>query len=168
MMKQQKSLWRLTLGILVMWVIGCGGGISEQARSKVTYSGSFQTLQQAPQNFMGEIVILGGKIIEIEPMGDYTDLQVVQLALNTSDRPEENDRSEGRFLIRSEQFLDPALYPAGTLITVVGQLQGSEERPIGQMSYRYPVITPQEIKKWPQQTDPGPRFHIGIGVGKTF
>ena len=158
----------MVLGILVAWLIGCSGGISEQARSKVTYSGSFHALQQAPQEHIGATVMLGGKIIEVRPMSNGTELIVLQLALNASDRPEDNDHSEGRFLVRSQQFLDPALYPAGTLITMVGQLQGSEERPIGQMPYRYPVLAPEEIKKWPQQTDIGPRFHIGIGVGTTF
>jgi hypothetical protein len=30
------------------------------------------------------------------------------------------------------------------------------------------VIVPEEIKKWPAQTDSGPGFHFGIGVGTTF
>ena len=165
---RKNVMWKLPMVILMGWVVGCAGGISEQARSKVTYSGAFQALQQAPDKAAGEIVMLGGKIIEVQPMGDQTELTVLQLPLNASDRPTDSDQSEGRYIVRSEGFLDPAIYPAGTLITVVGQVQGGEERTIGKMPYRYPVIVPEEIKKWPPQTDSGPRFHFGIGVGTTF
>lgn len=163
-----KKRWRWVSGLLCVWLIGCGGGISEQVRSQVTYSGSFKTLQQEPEKHTGATVIFGGKIIAVDAKEDRTELLVLQLFLDGSDRPEDNDHSDGRFIVRSRQFLDPALYPKGTLITLVGQLEGSEERLIGQRPYRYPVIAPVEIKKWAPRADTGPRFHIGIGVGTTF
>jgi outer membrane lipoprotein len=164
----QLKIRTLAMGLVLIALAGCGGGISEQVRSQVTYSGSFQNLQQDPEKLLGATVIFGGKIIATDPQTPHTDLLVLQLALDHSDRPEDGDRSEGRFIIRSRQFVDPALYPKGTLITIVGQLEGSEERLIGQMPYRYPVIVPLEIHKWSPRTDTGPRFHIGIGIGKTF
>jgi outer membrane lipoprotein len=165
---QKKRLYRLPMVIWVAWIIGCAGAISEQARSTVTYTRSFRALQQAPDKATGEIVLLGGKIIEIQPAGDQTELTMLQLPLNASQRPADTDSSEGRFILRSKPFLDPAIYSAGTLITVVGRVQGSEERLIGKMPYRYPVIVPAEIKKWPPPTDGGPGFYFGIGVGTTF
>ncbi len=165
---RKRNLFIWGVGVAFLWLIGCGGGISKQVRSQVTYSGSFKALQNAPEEQIGATVILGGKIIAIEPKDDRTELLVLQLALDASDRPEDNDQSGGRFILRSQQFIDPALYPKGSLITAVGRIEGSEERLIGQMPYRYPVIAPLEIKKWPPRTDTGPRFHIGIGVGKTF
>ena len=165
---QLNRCWKSAIAFLCIWVIGCGGSISEQARSQVNYSGSFKTLQQDPEKQLGATVMFGGRIIATAPQDDHTELIVLQMALDASFRPEDDDHSDGRFIIRSRQFIDPALYPNGTLITIVGQLEGSEERLIGQMPYRYPVIAPVEIKKWPPKTDTGPRFHIGIGVGKTF
>ena len=165
---RQKNHMIWGVGLVLLWLFGCGGGISKQIRSQVTYSGSFKALQKAPQEQIGTTVIFGGKIIAIEPKDDRTELLVLQLPLDASDRPEDNDQSDGRFILSSRQFVDPALYPKGSLITAVGQLEASEERLIGQMPYRYPVIAPLEIKKWPPRTDSGPRFHIGIGVGKTF
>ena len=93
---------------------------------------------------------------------------MLQLEIGTQDRPTDNDQSQGRFLIRSAEFLDPAIFPQGTLITVVGRLQGSETRLIGEMPYTYPVIDVIEIKKWPPNSDPSPRFHFGIGIGTHF
>jgi outer membrane lipoprotein len=165
----RRNGWRkLAVVIWMTWIIGCAGGISEQARSRVTYAGSFGALQQAPDQAAGEVVMLGGKIIEIQNFGDRTELMVLQLALGASQRPADTDSSDGRFLLRSKSFIDPAIYPPGTLITVVGRVQGSEVRLIGERPYRYPVIMPEEIKRWPPRTDRWPGFHFGIGVGTTF
>ena len=78
---------------------------------------------------------------------------VLQLGLSSQNRPQDNDQSQGRFLVRSSRFLDPAVYPQGTLVTVVGPVKGVETRPIGQMAYRYPVMDVIEIKKWQPAVD---------------
>lgn len=153
---------------VLMGIAACGQGISKELRSQVTFSGSFNQLQQSPERYRGEMAMLGGKIIETRPMENGTEVMVLQLPLNQSDRPQDNDQSKGRFLVHSDRFLDPAVYSAGTLITVVGRIKGSEQRNIGQMPYRYPVIAAQEINKWSQETQTYPRFHFGIGVGTTF
>lgn len=165
-------MWRNYIAVFIVvgmavWVSGCSG-VSKQARSQVTFAGTFAELQADPDQKLGETAMFGGRIIAAQVIDKGTELTVLQLELGSSDRPLNNDQSKGRFIIRSTQFLDPALYPEGTLITVVGKIAGSQERTIGQMPYRYPVIDPLEIKKWPVETDTSPRFHIGIGVGKTF
>ena len=164
-------MWKRAILVLILagvagWNYGCSG-ISQKTLSQVTYAGTFAQLQAEPEKVMGETVMFGGKIIAASVMGDGTELTVLQLELSSSQRPGNSDQSKGRFLIRSDQFLDPAIYPDGTLITVVGKLIGSEERNIGQMAYRYPVVEPVEIKKWPGEADT-PRFHFGFGVGTSF
>lgn len=153
---------------LALILTACGGGISRQARDQVTYTGPFAELQQAPAKYRGAMVLLGGKVVEIRTTTDATDLVVLQLDIGSNDRPVDNDRSQGRFLVRSDHFIDPAIFTPGTLITVVGRLQGSETRPIGEMPYTYPVIVPAEMKKWPAGSDTSPRFHFGIGIGTRF
>jgi outer membrane lipoprotein len=157
---------------LLLWLAliltACGGGISRQARDQVTYTGPFAELQQAPSKYRGAMVLLGGKVVEIRTATDATELVVLQLDIGSNDRPLDNDRSQGRFLVRSDRFIDPAIFAPGTLITVVGRLQGSETRPIGEMPYTYPVIVPAEMKKWPVGSDASPRFHFGIGIGTRF
>ncbi len=147
---------------------GCATGISKEVRSQVTYEGGFAELQQNPERFKGQTVIFGGKVIASEMLAQGPELVVLQLELDGGDRPQDNDQSKGRFLIHSKQFIDPAIYPQGTLVTVVGTLEESQERLIGQMAYRYPVINALEIKRWPPPTDNSPRFHFGIGVGTVF
>jgi outer membrane lipoprotein len=154
-------------GILSM-LVACAGGISEQARSQVTYTGAFSEVQEDPAGYEGHTVIWGGRVIEIRNQGGVTEIVALQLGLDGKDRPTDSDDSQGRFLIRSARFMDPVIYPPGTLITVVGRLQGGENRLIGEMPYQYPVVDVVELQKYEPQQKTKPRVHIGIGVGGTF
>lgn len=153
---------------LVMLVVGCATGISQQSRSKVTYMGTFSELQKTPDSYVSEVVMLGGKILEIKVSSTSSELTVLQLALGRSGRPANLDQSEGRFLVRSEQFLDPATYQKGMLLTVVGILKDSRIRAIGSLDYVYPIVEAIEIKLWPKGIQTQPIFHFGFGVGTTF
>ncbi len=151
-----------------MLVTGCATGISQQSRSKVTYAGTFSDLQKTPDAYKGEVLILGGKILETNISSTLSELTVLQLALGNNDRPVNLDQSDGRFLVQSKQFLDPEIYQKGMLLTVVGILKGSKVQAIGGFDYVYPLVEPIEIKLWPKEMQTGPRFHFGLGVGTVF
>ena len=110
----------------------------------------------------------GGRIIEILNRNDSTEMVILQMELDSQGYPQKSDQSQGRFLVRSNQFMDPAIYSEGTLITVVGRLEDSETRLIGEMPYLYPVITVMEMKKWSPGEDMWPRVHFGFGIGAHF
>ena len=152
----------------IMFLTGCATGISQQSRSKVTYAGMFSELQKTPDRYKDEIIMLGGKILETNVSSTVSQLTVLQLALDNKDRPVNLDQSQGRFIVESKQFLDPAIYKKGMLITLVGKLKGSKVRAIGGLDYDYPLVEPSEIKRWPMEILTGPRFHFGFGVGTTF
>jgi len=160
------------IGVLLLAVTfilsGCASGISGQARSQVTYTGPFNAVQDQPENYKDKIVMWGGRIIETITQNGSTEIVVLQMELGSRGYPMESDKSQGRFMIHSQEFMDPAIYSEGALVTVVGKLDGSETRLIGEMSYRYPVISMIEIKKWAPGEDPSPRFHFGIGIGAHF
>ena len=149
-------------------VMGCTAGISQQARSKVTYTGAFSALQKTPDAYKGEVVMLGGRIIEAKASSPLSELTVLQLDIGTSDRPKNSDKSEGRFIIQSKQLLDPAIYEKDMLVTVVGTLKGSKVLPIGDLEYTYPVVEPIEIKLWPKGERVRPAVHFGFGIGTSF
>ena len=166
-MDRRKSFYLLGM-VCILLVAACTKGISKQARSRVTYLGTFSALQEKPDDHVGEVVLLGGKIIETNVNSNYSEIAVLQLPLDGGDRPRIEDQSEGRFLIRSEELLDPAVYTEGTAITVVGNIIGSEARKVGEYNYIYPVLKPIEIKLWHKDKGGGPGVHFGIGVFKTF
>lgn len=158
--------------LLLLWtslaLIGCATGISKQSRSQVTYHGTFSELQQQSQDLAGETVLFGGKIISTQNREGVTILTILHLPLDRRDRPQDNDRSEGRFLVFTDRFLDPAVYTNGYLVTAVGKLVSIEKRPIGELEYRYPKIEAQEIKLWKPDYNAAPRIRFGVGIGATF
>jgi outer membrane lipoprotein len=157
------------IGIVVLLVsLGCATGISNEVRSQVTYKGTFSDVQKATDKHVGEIVMFGGKILNNQASNAFSELTVLQLHIDSRGRPKDSDQSEGRYLIQSDQFLDPAIYTKGALLTVVGRINGSEVRAVGGFDYDYPMLKAMEIKLWPKADHTYPRFHIGIGVGTTF
>jgi outer membrane lipoprotein len=166
-MKTRYILTTMIFGLALI-LAGCAGGISRQARSQVTYFGPFNTVQQQPDTHKGETVMWGGRVIETLNKNGSTELSVLQLELTDQGFPVDNDKSQGRFLIRSTEFMDPAIYPEGTLITVVGRVEGAESRLIGEMPYLYTVVNVIEIKKWAPGENPTSRVHFGVGIGARF
>lgn len=164
----RKFLQIVVVSGMLLTLIACAGGISNQARSQVTYSGPFSEVLENPLGFEGQTVMWGGRVIEIQNQGGLTEIVALQMALDGKYRPTDGDASQGRFLIRSARFMDPVLYPPGTLFTVVGNLQGAENGMIGEMTYRYPVIDVVEIQKYDPSLRSKPQVHIGIGVGGSF
>ena len=153
------------MGALLM--AGCAAGISPGARSQITYGGPFQAVQAYPDGYVGKVVMWGGKIIETRILNGGTEITVLQTDLTSTGTIKEEAVSQGRFIVRSPSFLDPAIYAAGTWITVVGNVAGSESRLIGEMPYRYPVVGVMEMKQWAPKDDVAapPRFQFGFGVG---
>jgi outer membrane lipoprotein len=163
-----KRMVRLIVMCLVFPTIGCVTGISKQSRSQVTYHGSFSELQGNIDQHGGKVVMLGGRVVETKGSQTGSEMSVLQLPLDRSGRPEDANQSEGRYLIRSGRFLDPAVYEKGTLLTVVGRLSGSEVRSIGGFQYVYPIVEAIEVKPWPREQRAFPRFHFGVGIGTSF
>ena len=156
------------LCLVLTMAAGCVSGIPRHVRSQVTYHGSFSALQADIDRHRGEVVMLGGKVIETQGGQPTSEMTVLQLPVDGRGRPENGDRTEGRFLARSTQFLDPALYEKGTLVTVVGTVTGAESRLIGSFAYDHPVVEIIEITSWRGRQGTSPQFHFGIGVGTSF
>lgn len=163
-----RLLQTVIVSVMLLTLVACAGGISSQARSQVTYSGAFSEVLENPFGFEGQTVMWGGRVIEIQNQGGLTEIVALQMVLDSKYRPSDGDASQGRFLIKTPEFMDPALYPPGTLFTVVGNLLGAENRMIGEMDYRYPVIDVVEIETFDPGQRSSPRIHIGIGVGGSF
>jgi outer membrane lipoprotein len=67
--------------------------------------------------------------------------------------------SRGRFIVKSPQFLDPALYKKGKRLTVAGQVIGKETRALGETEYTYPVVMAKEVHIW-KSTQYTPYYYV--------
>ncbi len=109
--------------------------------------------------------MFGGKILETKASSTSSEITLLQLSLGKNDRPQDRDHSEGRFLLRSGNLLDPAIYRKGTLLTVVGRVTGSEMWSVEGFDYAYPVIKAIETKIWSRRSTAAPPINLGVGVG---
>ncbi|HUA66778.1 MAG TPA: Slp family lipoprotein [Alphaproteobacteria bacterium] len=116
---------------------------------------SINQVQANPKTTRGATVIWGGRIIRTINGTNGGEIYVLQLPLNRNERPAgDNTAAGGRFIAISPEFLDPAAYPPGKLITVAGQLDGVRDQFLDNILYAYPVVLIRQSHQWAsRQTD---------------
>ena len=129
-------------------LVGCTPVISPQLMDQVDRTLDYRAIAADPPGAKGKTVLLGGTIVQTVPKPGLTEIEIVQKALDSSEAPRLTDRSEGRFLVVSERFLDPAVYSPGRDITVAGEVADPQTRRIGEIDYRYPVVQAIELRLW--------------------
>jgi outer membrane lipoprotein len=129
---------------------GCAHVISKDLRNKVDSSLTVEKAIQNPSAYKGKTVVWGGEIIEtLNQKNGTTEIEVFQIPLDlTTDAPKASNVSEGRFLILVNKYLDPYLYQKGRRITVAGEILGEQIKPLGEMDYRYPLVSSKQIHLW--------------------
>lgn len=158
---------RIALGVaLLLLMNGCSPAISKEIRSRVDPEANFKVVILDPDSYKGEIVLWGGEIIRTRNTKDETWIELLQRPLAGNDRPIRDAASGGRFLIRHDGFLDPAVYGRGREITVAGEIQGRRIQSLDEIEYNYPIVSAKELVLWGPQHEPV--FHIGLGFGATF
>ena len=114
----------------------------------------------------GQTVLWGGSILDVQNLTEYTQLEVLAFPLHSSQRPLHKLQPSGRFLLRQQGFLEPAVYRVGKSITALGEIAGIEEGKVGEASYRYPIVNTRQIQLWSKkQPTSQSSFHFGIGIG---
>jgi outer membrane lipoprotein len=144
----------LMLCFLMPLLNACTPVISPLLMEQVDRDVTFSSLSARPDEFKGKIVLLGGTIVQTVPKPQETEIEVVQKQTSSSGEPYITDKSEGRYLVVVDRFLDPAIYRSGRDITVAGEVRGSEVRRIGEIDYRYPVIAASELYLWKKPLSP--------------
>jgi len=158
--------WFLTMAAVLL-LAGCAHVISKETLKEVDRNATFAQVVKAPDAYIGKTVLFGGEIIETKNFADKSQVVVLQSPLDSRDRPVGGDVSEGRFIVTTTGFLDPAIYSPGRKITVAGKVVGKEKRPMGEIEYTYPVIEKQGLYLWPVEMPASaePRWQFGFGVG---
>ena len=115
---------------------------------------TFAQIKAFPDEHKGKLIILGGKILSAKRLIDSTELIILHLPLINEREPStELTQSQGRYIAYQKTFLDPATVPAGTRVTLVGELSGSVTQKLDETDYTYPTLTIKQFKVWPSYSD---------------
>ncbi|MBN2400914.1 MAG: Slp family lipoprotein [Spirochaetes bacterium] len=135
--------------LLIMLLAGCGHAISTEIRQQAQPEKPFIEIARNPDAYKGRTVIWGGEVISIENQKDgVTFITLFQKELDFNDAPDMSSASGGRFIIKSEKYLDPYDYRKGRKLTVGGVILGSEIRRVGETDYLHTLVLVREIHLW--------------------
>jgi outer membrane lipoprotein len=118
------------LYLLLGGFTACAPAISKKVREEAGEPVPFEALLKQIDDYKGRVVIVGGYILETVNETDGSRITVLQAPLDSQNRPKSSDLSEGRFMVSSNEFLDPVVYSKERRITVGGKVIGSQERTI--------------------------------------
>lgn len=114
-------------------------------------------------------VIWGGLILTSANLKDRSQIEVLSYPLDSDQRPNVGVQPGGRFLIVQDGYLETADYFPGRVISVRGTVKTTQTGQVGEVSYTYPVVQPQEIYLWRRdgsRVEPSVHFGVGISISR--
>jgi outer membrane lipoprotein len=160
--------------MLTALLAGCassGDVVPESLEPQVDKTVTFNQIMESPDSYRGKVVVLGGEVLKAKGLKSGAQLEVLELPLESSQRPTtKRTESRGRFLALNREFLDPATFPDGTPITIVGEVTGATTQRLDESEYRYPTLEIKHLHVWENRSyDEGetsrPWWSILGGVG---
>lgn len=124
----------------------------------------FADVKASPDAYRGRTLVVGGEVLGAKRLKEGTRIEILQLPLDGALRPEPDlTQSQGRFVAMQREFLDPAILPPDTPVTVTGEVTGSVTLPLDEIDYAYPVLEIDRIKIWTREADERLRPYPGPG-----
>ncbi len=93
-------------------------------------------------------VRLGGIIAKVDNLKDKTRVEIANLPISESGKPDISEEPNGRFAVYFDGYLEPVAFSQGRLVTVVGKSAGEEAGKIGEHEYIFPLIKGQGYRLW--------------------
>ena len=111
------------------------------------------TVEQARNNRdTAKLIRWGGVIVSVDNKADHTLIEIVERPLSRYGTPKITNKTSGRFIAKSDQFIDPQNIKVDQSITVSGTLIDYTTGMIGEHEYVYPVVKINEYKIWPKNS----------------
>lgn len=141
------------IGAIALLAVACSRQVvPDSLRTELDRTVVFKELKARPDDYRGRLVILGGEILEAKNRKDGTELEMLQLPLDSRDRPAtQRVFSEGRFLLRYPEYLDTAVAHPGRRVTVVAEVIGEKVLPLDELEYHYPYLEIKFIHLWEER-----------------
>lgn len=150
-------MYNMTGIVRITWLLGtlllasCASQVPVNIREAPPGNPPLDKVRGSTTDYRSQQVRWGGEILETENRENATWLTVLARPLTGNGKPELTDRSQGRFIARIPEFLDPKVYTAERNVTVRGTLVGSETRQVGDFPYAYPVVDATDWYLWPKE-----------------
>jgi outer membrane lipoprotein len=179
--------------VCVVLALGSAGGcasspveIPEILQNQIDPTLTFSDVIQRAGDYQGKMLMLGGEVLSAKRLAEGTRLEVLQLPLDEYQRPvATRTDSQGRFIAMENAFLDPAMFPPNTQVTLVGEVTGTVSAKLDEMDYQFPALVIRYLYVWKepaliQESHSGPWYSIfgggstggrvggGVGVGIGF
>jgi len=147
----------IVTGLFLVLLSGCSN-IPKHISTAPAIDLKLNEVQESIENYSTQTVRWGGEIVNVENNNDVSIIQIVQYPLNHFGKPITTQKSDGRFLAKTTEFIDPIVYKEGTLLTFTGSLDGKATRKVDQKELSLPIINVSSMYKWQQyqsvQRDP--------------
>ena len=167
-LKGSLAFYVITIGTILSLLFMLGGCSSTQERPNQHESYEkipFSEVLRSPERYRGKVVRLGGVILDVVNKEEGSILEILEQPLNWRGRPKPGDQSGGRFMVVLREFLDAEIYRSKRPVTIVGEIVGTKEAPIGETTYSYPLLSGREIHLWEEKEYwERTRIHFGIGA----
>ncbi|TKS59323.1 MAG: hypothetical protein EWM72_02335 [Nitrospira sp.] len=159
--------WCALIALVLLIMSGCG---STDDQIETSPSGTplvtFTQVKATPESYKGQPVTFGGKVLGARRLKEGTRIEILQLPLTSSLQPTTDlSKSQGRFVSMQKEFLDPATIPAGTFVTITGEVAGSVTMPLDETEYTYPIVDIKNLRVWTKDEEVSPRIRPYIGPG---
>lgn len=122
------------------------------------------TLEQQAVD-VGEMIMWGGVIVSSSNNTEGSQLELLTYPLDYLQRPNANQRSTGRILVNSVEYLETLDYKTGKRVTAVGEFAGTATGKVGEAEHVFPVMNANDIHLWTaDQYYNSIPVSIGIGI----
>ncbi len=102
---------------------GCAPAIFTSVQQEAGPKIGFAELAAHPERYQGQTQILGGEVMQVQPLGQGSLLTMDQRDLDSHFFPT-GTTSGGTFLVESDEWLNPAIYQPKSKVTVAGVVAG--------------------------------------------
>ncbi len=114
---------------------------------------------------VGKRIMWGGVVVSSSNNTQGSQLELLTYPLDYLQRPNANQRSTGRILINSPDYLETLDYKTGTRVTAVGEFAGTATGSVGEAEHVFPVMNASDIHLWTaEQYHNSVPVSIGIGI----
>jgi len=150
-----RIVWLILAGCVAL--AGCAPAISPTLQQESGPKVGFAELSAHPEKYQGQTKILGGEVMQVQPLGQGSIMSVDQHDLDNHLFPSAA-ASGGTFLVESDEWLSPGTFLPKSKVTVAGVVSGQRN---GMLVLKAKKIHLWEGPSWEKWYYPVPRDWYG-------